>query len=547
VIVGALLCSCAAIEIDNNPRPAKIDIDESKAAPRIDSRTTDTQATATPMTGKIAAEVDATTGSLMITVEHALVLAMDNNRSLKVEAVNPAIRRTFESEERAVFDPTISANLSYNKSRVVQRADLGAPKGTKPGNEKLEFDTRDTRGGASINEFLPTGTTLNLGFTTDRMANSGTSGPVYASRVGLSITQRLLQGAGLGVNLASLRQARLDVLSSEYELRGFTESLVANTENAYWDLLLAQRQLAIVQQALDVAESQLNETMERIQFGTLASSERFAAQAEVAQRRETLINGKSQLVTARLALLRLLSPSDSLYDRDILIRSEPLNPLGDPDTLQSHLELGLRMRPDLNQARLAVKRDELELVKTKNGLLPDLDLFITLGKTGYANAFGDSVDDIGDRSNDASLGALFNYPLGNRAPRARHRRAMLSKEQGIDAVDNMEQLVEQDIRDAYIEVNRIKEQVTATSVTRQLQEETLRTEREKFRVGRSTSLLVAQAERDLLAAQLTELQASIAYLKAFVNLYRLDGSLLERRGVMCPGREPVDLKMNLPS
>ena len=37
-----------------------------------------------------------------------------------------------------------------------------------------------------------------------------------------------------------------------------------------------------------------------------------------------------------------------------------------------------------------------------------------------------------------------------------------------------------------------------------------------------------------------------AYLKAIVNTFRLEGSLLERRGVICPGREPVELGSRLP-
>jgi hypothetical protein len=69
----------------------------------------------------------------------------------------------------------------------------------------------------------------------------------------------------------------------------------------------------------------------------------------------------------------------------------------------------------------------------------------------------------------------------------------------------------------------------------------LEVEREKYRLGRSTILLVSQAQRDLLTAQLSEVQATAAYLKALVNLYRLEGSLLERRGVDCPGIEPIDL------
>jgi hypothetical protein len=39
-----------------------------------------------------------------------------------------------------------------------------------------------------------------------------------------------------------------------------------------------------------------------------------------------------------------------------------------------------------------IERDELEIVKTRNGLLPKLDLFVNMGKSGYASSFVGSVD-----------------------------------------------------------------------------------------------------------------------------------------------------------
>ncbi|MBI5093793.1 MAG: TolC family protein [Candidatus Hydrogenedentes bacterium] len=203
------------------------------------------------------------------------------------------------------------------------------------------------------------------------------------------------------------------------------------------------------------------------------------------------------------------------------------------------------MRPDLNQARLLIKRDDLEVVKTKNGLLPQLDLFLTLAKdinnTSYAQSFLVSTEDRKDSRYTTQTGATFSYPIGNRAARARDRRAKLTRERDFRALANMAQLVEQDVRGGYVEVGRAHEQIAATSATRRLQDETLQVETEKFRVGKSTVLLVAQAQRDLLTAQINEVQAKTAYLKAIVNLYRLEGSLLERRGVRCPGSEPVEL------
>lgn len=72
-------------------------------------------------------------------------------------------------------------------------------------------------------------------------------------------------------------------------------------------------------------------------------------------------------------------------------------------------------------------------------------------------------------------------------------------------------------------------------------EEKLRIETEKLRVGKSTSFQVAQAQRDLLASRIAEVQALTNYLKALIDLYRQDGSLLERRRISAPGREPVKL------
>jgi outer membrane protein len=207
------------------------------------------------------------------------------------------------------------------------------------------------------------------------------------------------------------------------------------------------------------------------------------------------------------------------------------------------VEVALSFRPDLNQARLGVQRGDLEIMKTKNGLLPVMDLFITLGKTGYADSFGRSVSDLDEDSYDISGGITLAYPLFNRDARARHQRATLGRSQSTEAVENLAQLVEVDVRTAYIEVRRTEEQVAATAAARKLQEEKLRAEREKFRVGRSTSLLVAAAQRDLVTSQISEIQAVVDYLKALVELHRLDGSLLERLGISAPGRKPVDLSV----
>jgi outer membrane protein TolC len=92
-------------------------------------------------------------------------------------------------------------------------------------------------------------------------------------------------------------------------------------------------------------------------------------------------------------------------------------------------------------------------------------------------------------------------------------------------------LAELDVRLAANEVERSRQQISASRATRIAQEQTLTAEKERFDVGTSTALEVAQAQRDLLRSQITEIETIVNHRIATVKLYLAEGSLLERRGV----------------
>jgi outer membrane protein len=479
-------------------------------------------------------DVTVTKGPLNIDIQRAILLAMENNRSLVVERMNPEISRTFEEEELAVFDPLFGAEVS-NRRAVADRLTRAV--------SSAESSTLDSVTGLiSLNKLFPTGTNIGLEGSTSYMDSSLYSDAFTSTRLGVSVTQALLQGMDIHANLARVHQARIEALISEYELRGFMEILLEEVESKFWDYALAQRQIEIYTNSLNLAEKQMAEVEERIKIGQLAETELAAAQAEVALRRENLINARSDLAKERLNLLRLLNPSENInWNRDIVLEYQTSLPSVVLDNVEQHVQVALRMRPELNQARLQIQQGDLEVIKTKNGLLPRMDFFIAFGKTGYADTFNSSVNNIFGDSYDVTGGLVFEYPPINQSARARYSRAVISRRQLLEALKNLTQLVQVDVRSAYIEATRTSEQIAATAATRNFQEEKLRTETEKFRVGKSTSLLVAQAQRDLLESQIAEIQAVANYLKALIGLYRLEGSLLQRRGISAPGIKPVDL------
>ena len=194
----------------------------------------------------------------------------------------------------------------------------------------------------------------------------------------------------------------------------------------------------------------------------------------------------------------------------------------------------LAERPDLNQARLILSRGELEIVRTRNGLLPRMDVFVTLGRSGYASSFGDSVEGQEARGYDIGAGLQGSYPLFNRLGGAAYRHAVIGREQAEEALSNLCMLAQEDVRSAWVTADAARVQVAATLASRLLEERKLEAEQARFKEGASTSLLVAQAERDLLAARLNDIAATISILTTRVDLYQKDGSLLARRGLSIP-------------
>jgi outer membrane protein TolC len=529
VTAGSLtICSCNPFETNHSKKVIESKtITEPQPVPEPDSA----PASAQPVHTENKTEYD---GPLQISITDALLMAMENNRSLMVQRYAPEVQRTFEQEDLAIFDPDLTASISQSRDKT-----NSIP---RPGLGSFSSVTRDMTADVTLSQFFATGTALSLTGSTDVLKGSFLNEPFATSRLGLSATQSLLRGFGPAVNLATVNQARIDTGISQYELRGFAETLAAQTEETYWNYSLAEKKIQIYEQSLQLAERQQKETEDRIKIGKLAQSELAAAKAEVALRKEDLINARSNLVKTRLNLLQLLNPpGKNIWNKTIIIQTPPVSPDVQMDSVEPHLQLAMQMRPELNQAKLLLQRDELELVKTKNGLLPKLDLFATIGNTGYSNSFGRSAEEIGGHNYDILMGINLELPPVNRAARALNTRAIYTRNQAREAIKNLTELIEVDIRSAYEEILRTQEQVKATAATRILEEEKLNVETEKYKVGNSTSLLVAQAQRDLLSSQIDEVSAVVQYLNAFVELYRLEGSLLERRGIASPGREPVKL------
>jgi outer membrane protein TolC len=461
--------------------------------------------------------------ALLISLDDAINSALRNNIALSVENFKPQISETAVEKEKARFDPAFSAELSSSErvgKSLSQQRRL---------NDSI---SNSTDAEVAVYQLSTSGTRTGLSLIQSR-SRSATTDDLYNTRFGFELQHPLRRGAGRNVNLVSLRKAELELDWSEYELQGYVLALTARVETLYWQYYLRLRQLEIVRESLQLAERQREETGRRIEAGSIPESEAAAAEAEVALRYEELINAESQSVTAAVALLRAINHDSrqfwslrpELTDAPLLKQIEQLD-------LYSHIDTALQKRPELAQARLLSEQDALDIVQSENGMLPRLDFFATIGTTGYATSSGKSFSKLGDSNTyDISAGFVYEISRGRRAEKAELKRAKISHAMRLEAIRNLEQVIQEDVISAFIEVKRTVQQMTATAATSQKQLEKLRVEEVRFNVGKTTSFQVAQAQRDLTAARIAEVQAAVEYTNAIIELFRADGSLLERNRI----------------
>ena len=459
-------------------------------------------------------------GPISITRDGAILSALSQNHSLAVERFSPKIASTRITEARAAFDPNLLATTSYGRSS----SSGGKAEGDSQVSRSFQTDM-------SVSEYFPTGTEVFLsgGFSRSRPSSSDWG---YSGSWSVGVNQALLEGAGLEVNRVALHKAEISNAISRHEFRGFVMDLVQQVENAYWDLVLANETLEIRLFAVHLAEEQLGLNRDMIEVGKLSADAEISAEAELASRRVDLVDAEAAVKTRTIQLIRLLNPERENQWKTVFQPADEAETQAidlNPDISAKLADL---YRPELAQSRLDLTNRDLEVVQTKNGLLPNLDAFASFGRISSGNSSGDAIRYFDDSDFDNyEVGLSFKMAPLNRAEKAAYRRSRFEQQQAEIALLNLEQSVESEVRTAVIETQKQWERIFATRQVIKSREEELKVEQERFRVGKSTNLDVLQVHRDLIQAQLNEVTARVQYIESLTSLYLKEGTLLDRRGI----------------
>src|ERR1700756_3286770 len=237
------------------------------------------------------------------------------------------------------------------------------------------------------------GMNLNVGFNNNRVTTNQpftTLSPTLNSSFRFQVTQPLLQGFGFLPNTRFIRIAKNNREISDVAFRLQVITTVDQIENIYWDLVNAYENVKVQQESLALAQKTLEDNKKQVQIGTLAPIEVVRAQSAVATVQQSLVVAQTNLELQQLLMKNALSRTlvdPVLAEAEMIPTSTMQLPAQEPVTPTEELvNDALGHRAALAEARINLTNSEISKKAIRSLLLPSLDLFAYYGGAGLGGA-----------------------------------------------------------------------------------------------------------------------------------------------------------------
>jgi outer membrane protein len=456
-------------------------------------------------------------------------------------------QRSFTISPRGAFDPTFIFDFSWDRT-------------SNPLNTLVVAGSPAVTSNTTFYNFgwqqaFTTGTSFGVEFSSQRQSSTQRSliyNPDVISRMNVTVVQQLTNGFGFEVNRRFQTVARnnLKIVRGWFEQQ--VNTILAQAQSSYWDLVSAQEQVMATEQALKAAQQLYEDNKRRAEIGTMAPLDVVTAEAQVASSQRDLIVSQTNLQQQELSLKIFFSKqiTDVLGDAQIVATDRLPGPQdADVPALAEALSAAARNRPEMPQALGVVMNDQVAVKVTRSFLKPTFNVFGLFATAGlYGNQLisnpaggfpillqGGLAQELNQfirfRYPEYAVGFALTIPIRNRSALADNARAGLNERQAETSLQKTRNQIEVEVRAAIIGLMQAKAQVTAGLRAVDYSKQALDGEQKRLAGGTSTPYKVILAQRDLSAAELAEVQAGTSYAKAQVEMDRSMGLILEKNHI----------------
>lgn len=476
---------------------------------------------------------------MRLTLQEIIQRAVANNLDVKVAAYTPAIDETRVTEAEARFDPTFFSQFTW------ERRDRDVFISNSPENIGDEYGNVLTSQ-TGLRQILDNGAQVEVRYQATRNMFDPVSNFTTNSRDGVNnwdnqlvmqLTQPLLRDFGNDVNRARITINKNNQRVSILEFRKQLEETLANIEEAYWQLVQAERDLQILIELLNRTTDTSIKLINR-KGDDVTDVQVNQGIASVEQRRRLLVSQKRRVKDLSDQLKRLMQdPNLPVASATMVLPG--LDAIEEPIKfdLQEQVATALENRLELGQQQLRVDNADVAMQVAKNNLLPELNATVQGNLGGLDTNFSDSFEEMvtGDRLS-WQMGLSLEIPIGNRAARAIYSRALLQRQQAVDQYRNLIDQIQLEVCTSARAVSTRWEELIAARRARFASEKSLEGITSREAAGENLTAefvnLILNEQANLAQRQNDENEAMAQYNVAIAQLERAKGTLLKYNNVI---------------
>ena len=310
-----------------------------------------------------------------------------------------------------------------------------------------------------------------------------------------------------------------------HQLERTDQEIIFHVVDSYYGVLLAKKQLEIVEASMKTAQAIQNRSKDRFESGVVVESDLLSAQVRLATRKQEFIRAQNNLALARaqlgisigIATENDFEPGEALEERNLPAM-----------TLEDAEKKAVELRPDLKRIRSEEAAQQQSVSVAKSSFGPRVNAFAgweadnpTFVAGGGGNNWLAGIEVTVDLFDGGAKKARLSRE------RAMQERVAAAKEMATDAT-------RLEVRRAYYELDSARQQVEVARATIAASQESLRINQNRYDSGLSTITDLLAAEETARRTQAEYWEAVYRYHTGYANLELASGTLNPQSPLVTP-------------
>jgi len=319
-------------------------------------------------------------------------------------------------------------------------------------------------------------------------------------------------------NWQAYSESELQAEQAAIQLKIAEQDLIMRVAQAYFDVLIAQDSVQLVEAQKTAISEQLEQAKRNFEVGSATITDTLEAQARFDLTGAQQIAAQNNLEIKRNALQQLVNktPGELAHlGKDFKLNAPQ------PDDIEKWVDEAQANNLQLAIAQAGAEIADKEVARNRGGHYPTVDLVANYSKNNTGGVMS-------NETTNKSIGVQLNLPLfQGGVVNSRWREAQANRERARQELENARRNVAQQARQSYLGVVSGIAQVQALQQALASSESVLEASKLGHDVGVRTNLDVLNAQQQLYSTRRDLYQAQYNYLLSQLRLKQAAGSLGE--------------------